>query len=82
MDDPKDPGPASINEPVPPEGAAPPAPPAPPAEPETDRAPLPSDSELNSMTRVELNELAAERGIEDADTLATKADVIAALKET
>lgn len=81
MGDPKDEnaGPASINEPVPPEGAAPPTPPA---EPETDRAPLPSDSELNSMTRVELNELAAERGIEDADTLATKADVIAALKET
>ena len=45
-----------------------------------EQPPLPSDSELSAMTRADLDALAESRGI-DSSGMATKADVIAALKE-
>lgn len=81
-DDPKpaaapepDNGPVSINEPPGSKVISP-------AEPKPDepaQEPLPSDAELSAMTRVELDELADERGV-DSTQYATKADLIAALK--
>jgi hypothetical protein len=42
--------------------------------------PLPSETELNAMTRAELDEIAEQRGL-DPDTCGTKAEVIALLRK-
>ena len=67
-------GPPSINEPP---GSQTAPLPEMPSEPEME--PLLSDADLSAMTRVELDEYAASRGI-DSTGEATKADVIALLK--
>jgi hypothetical protein len=51
-----------------------------PAEEREPREPLPSQTELEAMTRTELDELAEERGL-DPDTCGTKAEVIEMLKK-
>ena len=48
--------------------------------PEVDDDPLPSDAELNAMTRAQLDELAAARDV-DTTGCTTKAQVIEALQE-
>lgn len=40
-----------------------------------------SDDELKGMTRPELNDAAAERGVEDAEELGNKGDVVKAIKK-
>lgn len=51
------------------------------AEDQTTPEPEPLPDNLDKMTRAELNELASGLGIEDAESLDTKADVISAIEE-